>query len=110
MYLLTTTSCSSTTCDDQETIVRVVDATDLAHMTEVAQLPTINDVTFINIASEKLLLGGDELWLVDITEPTQLQVNGRFPTPGYAQDAVLVNDLIYVADGAGGLLILQMTE
>ncbi|MCB9419605.1 MAG: hypothetical protein H6667_07365 [Ardenticatenaceae bacterium] len=111
LYLLTA-SCyrAQFECDNQNIIMRVVDATDLAHMTEVAQLPTINDVTFINIAGEKLLLGGDELWLVDITEPTQPQVNGRFPTPGYSRDAVLVNDLIYVADGAGGLLILQMTE
>lgn len=67
-------------------------------------------MTNISFVDGKLLLSGDKLWIVDITDPTQPQVNGRFPTPGHAQDAVIVNDLIYVADGAGGLLILQMTE
>ena len=57
-----------------------------------------------------MLLVGNDVWLIDVSDPTQPLVNGRFPTPGYAQDAVIVNDLIYIADGAGGLLILQTTE
>ena len=111
VYLLTA-SCYQNQfgCDDQNIVLRVVDTTNPGHMNEVAQLPIINDMTNFSLANGNLLLGGDELWSIDITDPTQPQVNGRFPTPGYAQDAVLVNDLIYVADGAGGLLILQMTE
>lgn len=109
VYLLTT-SCREATCDGKETRLQVVDATDPANMTIAAQLPILNGITNLELSGDNLILSGIEFWLVDVSNPAQPQINGQIETPGYASDAVIINDLIYVADGAGGLLILRMGE
>ncbi len=34
----------------------------------------------------------------------------RFPTPGYAQDVIIKDDLLYIAQGEGGLLIVGVND
>lgn len=95
-------------CND--TVLNIIDVSNPGQMRQLANINVASGIQHMTKSGNMLLLVGDDLWLIDASNPTQSQVNGRFPTPGYAQDAVLINDLIYVADGAGGLLILQMTE
>jgi hypothetical protein len=47
---------------------------------------------------------------MDVSNPAQPLIVGFFQTPGYARDAVVRDDLIYVADGAGGLLVLRLVQ
>ncbi|HRQ41099.1 MAG TPA: hypothetical protein PLD25_24545 [Chloroflexota bacterium] len=91
-------------------LLRIIDVTDVAHMTVLASLPIAGGATHLMLLDDKLLLGGDKIKLVDITNPTQPQLIGELTTPGNALDAVEYNGLIYVADGAGGLLVLRLAE
>ena len=57
-----------------------------------------------------MFLVGDDLKVVDVSQPDSPRFVGSFPTPGEAHAATTSHDLIYVADGAGGVLILRMNE
>lgn len=49
----------------------------------------------------------DGVWIVDVSDPTSPTLAGFFDTPYYAEDIVVNNGLIYVADRSGGLFILR---
>lgn len=108
VYLLTT-PCPETTCDD-ESLLRIINTAEPDNIFVVGSLPLTGMVSNITLLEGKLLLGGDKIRLIDITNPAQPYLIDEIATPGYAQDAVVVNDLIYVADGAGGLLVLRLVE
>ncbi len=108
VYLLTSL-CSEDECNG-ETLLRIVDVTDAANMTVIATLPIAGNATNVTLLDDQLLLGGDKIRLVDISNSAQPQLIGELATPGYALDAVEYNGLIYVADGAGGLLVLRLAE
>lgn len=88
-------------------LLRIIDVTDVANITVVATLPIGEGATNLTLLDEKLLVGGDQVRLVDITNPTQPQLIGELAIPGKALSAVEYNGLIYVANGAGGLLVLR---
>ncbi len=91
-------------------LLRIIDVTDVANMTVIATLPIAGGATNLTLLDDKLLLGGERIRLVDISNPTQPHLIGELATPGDALDAVEYNGLIYVADGAGGLLVLRPLE
>jgi hypothetical protein len=51
--------------------------------------------------------GDGGLRVVDISDPTSPIEIGYYDTPGWAQEVALADDYIYLADDAGGLLILH---
>ena len=86
---------------------------DVANPTMIQLLGRLEIDFFVEkmaVKGDNLYLFGDDLTVIDISQLNSPQITYHFPIPGYAQDAVLVNDLIYVANGAGGLLILQMVD
>lgn len=99
---------SSSIC--QNSTLRIIDASTPEDMKLITTLPFAATVRTMTIADDKLLLVGDDLWLVDNKNPLQPEIVNQFITPEDAKDAVILNDLVYVADGDGGLLILQIIE
>ena len=50
------------------------------------------------------------IFVFDISNPTNPVKVGAYDTPGSAQDVTVVGNNIYVADGEGGLVILQVRD
>lgn len=50
-------------------------------------------------------LGG--IQVLNVSDPAHISVSAWLETPGFAWQSVLVGNLLYVADGSGGLLIFQ---
>lgn len=97
-------------------VLRVLDMTNPAEENLIATLPMPPTASNMTLSGSRLILTGDDIWLLDISDPFQPRLVGYYPTPGYVQYAgdqqriVVVDDLIYVADGAGGLLVLRLVE
>lgn len=106
VYLLGRPCGGAAGCEDQK-ILRVVDISDPANLAIIATLPVTVDISAITLYGDLIVLIGNDIWLIDASEPSQPHLVGYSQTPGYAQDAVMQDGLIYVADGAGGLLVLR---
>jgi len=52
----------------------------------------------------------DGLYIVDVTNPSNLFKTGFYDTPGLSEDVAVSGDIAFVADEDGGLLILRYTE
>ncbi len=67
------------------------------------------DILGLTVAGSELFvsegLGGVDV--LDVSVPTQISQFALLETPGYAWQTELVGNLLYVADGSGGLLIFQ---
>jgi hypothetical protein len=50
------------------------------------------------------------VYAVDIAGPAHLRLTGHLNTPGRAWRVSAYEDRLYVADGEGGLLVLQIKE
>jgi hypothetical protein len=103
---------TSSFCDRYSEIrhLTIYDASSPTAIQTVGRLTLDSHVETMMLKDDNLYLVGDDLTLIDISQPDFPQSIGRFPTPGNAQDAVIVNDLVYVADGAGGVLVLRRDE
>lgn len=95
-------------CMDGE--LKLFNITDPANIFFVSSLVIPEEIDQITEHDDFLILSGEDLWLVDIANPGQPQIIGQFETPGYADDVLIMGDLIYVADRTGGLLILRLAE
>ncbi len=109
LYAMKWESCDLNGCSGEKTL-RIIDTTDPLQMKTVAILPTTFSIGDMILSGDLLVLTGDDIWVVDISDPTQPHFVGYFPTPGYVYDAVMIDNLIYVADGGGGLLVLRLVE
>ncbi|MCL4872226.1 MAG: hypothetical protein KJ063_24975 [Anaerolineae bacterium] len=106
VYLLGRACGGVTGCEDQK-VLRVVDIADPANLVVIGTLPVPGDISAITLYEDLIVLIGNDIWLVDATNASQPHIIGYFQTPGDARDAVMRDGLIYVADGAGGLLVLR---
>jgi hypothetical protein len=57
-----------------------------------------------------LAAGEMGVWMVDLSQPAEPRMIRVADTPGRARGVVVVDDVAYVADGDGGLLILRVTS
>ncbi|MCB8945874.1 MAG: hypothetical protein H6658_19165 [Ardenticatenaceae bacterium] len=94
----------------QGTTLSIIDVTDPTAMRFVTTVTIADPIRRVAIYDETLLLVGGDLWLMDVLIPDQPYIAGSFQTPGYTQDVVFLDDLIYIADGSGGLLVLRLME
>ena len=95
-------------CSDRE--LKLFNITDPTNISFVSSITIPEDIDQITEYDDFLILSGEDLWLVDIANPGQPQIIDQFETPGYADDVLIMGDLIYVADRTGGLLILRLAE
>ncbi|MBX3055285.1 MAG: hypothetical protein KF770_02335 [Anaerolineae bacterium] len=91
----------------QGTALSIIDVTDPTAMRFVTTLTIADTIRTLSLYNNMVLLTGGDLWLMDVSDPTHPLITGSLQTPGNAQDAVMHDGLIYVADGAGGLLVLR---
>jgi hypothetical protein len=88
----------------------IYDASNPTAIQKVSSLEIASLVETMILQDDSLYLVGDDLTVVDLSEPESPQITGFFPTPGEAHAVATFDDLIYVADGAGGLLVLRLVE
>jgi hypothetical protein len=98
--------------------LHVIDVSDPTQPWLVSSLD-VPDEVFAMVVSDGAAGGGrygylaaknEGLWVVDVSDPIQPQLVGLADTPDCARDITVVDDLVYVADGDGGLLILRAME
>lgn len=61
----------------------------------------------IRLEGQYAYIAAGDLWLVDISNPAAPRQVAFMETPGDAREVVVDGELIYVADGAGGLLVVK---
>lgn len=112
LYQLTGSYCrpedETIVCSDRE--LKLFNITDPANIFFVSSIVIPEEINQITEYGDRLILSGEDLWLVDIANPGQPQIIDQFETPGYADNVIIKGDLIYVADRTGGLLILWLAE
>ena len=47
---------------------------------------------------------------MDVSDPETMVLLGEFPTPGEARGLSAYGDYLYIADGDGGVLVLQVNR
>jgi hypothetical protein len=57
-----------------------------------------------------LVAGYEGVWVADLREPAEPRLVGLADTPGRARSTAVVDNLVYVGDGVGGLLVLEAIE
>jgi hypothetical protein len=91
-------------------VLRVLDVADLLNMEEIGHVlvgKPVNEMTIWD-GYIYMTIAGQGVVVVDVQNPTEPALVARYDTPGNAWDIVVDGDNIYVADGYGGLLILQL--
>lgn len=91
----------------QIAILRRIDATDPANPVLVDLIEIPDSATALTWYGDELVLLGDGLSFVDVSDPEQMVLLGQFPTPGTANALSSYDDYLYIADGDGGVLVLQ---
>jgi hypothetical protein len=72
---------------------------------------TLNGVMLAVAAiGDYVYVANGDVLVVDISDPSQPVLITTITTPGYASDLLTADGLLYVADQAGGLLIIQPFE
>ncbi len=88
-------------------VLRRIDATDPTNPVFVDSLEIPDAVSALTWSGDKLVLLADGLSFVDVSDPEKMVLLGQFPTPGIARGLSTYGDYLYIADGDGGVLILQ---
>jgi hypothetical protein len=55
-----------------------------------------------------LAAGVAGVWVANVSDVASARLAGLANTPARAQDIAVADDLVYVADGEGGLLVLRV--
>ncbi len=100
-------------------LVRVIDVSDPVHLKELASytlpiIPTSSSVGWRLMATDgnKLFVadGAAGLFELDVTDPANPKLVGELRLPGLASWVFLDKGYVYVADGEGGLFIIQRMQ
>jgi hypothetical protein len=100
-------------------MVRVLDISDPKHPKGLGAfpvpLPTFNNgggVRALAVDGNKLFIADHAAGLIelDVTDPTHLKLVGQLRLPGIASWVIVDRGLVYVADGEGGLFIVQAVQ
>ena len=94
----------------EDGVLRVLDVADFLNMEEIGHVlvgKPVNEMTIWD-GYIYMTIAGQGVVVVDVQNPTEPALVARYDTPGNAWDLVVDGEHIYVADGYGGLLILQL--
>ncbi len=94
----------------QVATLRRIDATDPANPVLVDLIEIPDSATALTWYGDELILLGDDLSFVDVSDPEQMSLLGQFPTPGTVGAFTAYGDYLYIADGDGGVLVLQKNQ
>ena len=105
VYLLEPSCIRHEAC--QIAILRRIDATDPANPILIDSIEIPDSAIALTWYGDELVLLGDGLSFVDVSDPRQMVLLGQFPTPGTASALSSYGDYLFIADGDGGVLVLQ---
>lgn len=108
VYLLEPTCIRHEAC--QIAILRRIDATDPANPVLIDSIEIPDSATALTWYGDELVLLGDGLSFVDVSNSEKMVLLGQFPTPGTANALAAYEDYLYIADGDGGVLVLQKSQ
>lgn len=108
VYLLEPSCIRHEAC--QIAILRRIDATDPANPILIDSIEIPDSATALTWYGDELVLLGDGLSFVDVSDPEKMVLLGQFPTPGTANALAVYGDYLYIADGDGGVLVLQTNQ
>lgn len=84
-----------------------INAMDPTNPVLVDSIEIPDSATALTWYGDELVLLGDGLSFVDVSDPEKMVLLGQFPTPGTANALAVYGDYLYIADGDGGVLVLQ---
>ena len=85
----------------------IFDLADLTKPTRVGLLDSGANTLHVAVEGDKAVVSNGDVLLVDVSNPAVPRRVASVNTPGDARMAVIRDGIIYVADGANGLLIMQ---
>ena len=91
-------------------LLRRIDATDPANPVVVDSIEIPDAASALTWYGDQLVILGDDLAFVDVSDPETMVLLGQFPTPGEARGLSAYGDYLYIADGDGGVLVLQVNR
>lgn len=94
--------------DEEELLL--VDSSNLEYMQILGRVSVPDNLKDLAFESPYAYISGEQIWVANITEPENLRLVGTSMTPGALHQVDVQNGIIYGADGAGGLLVLQGIE
>jgi len=90
--------------------LQIIDVSDLDYLFTVGKIDMPWGVREMTIRGDHIYVAAGReggIRLIDISDPTTPTEIDDYDTPGTALSVEVVDDLLYVSDGAGGLLILK---
>ncbi len=90
--------------------LRKINAMDPTNPVLVDSIEIPDSATALTWYGDELVLLGDGLSFVDVSDPEQMSLLGQFPTPGTVGAFTAYGDYLYIADGDGGVLVLQRNQ
>jgi hypothetical protein len=94
----------------EESVLNIIDVSNPAKMELLSTLSVPGSIRGMSKSDDMLILFGDYVRVIDVSEPTQPQIITQLEIPGYVTDIAVKDNLIYVANGARGMLVLRMDE
>ena len=105
-YLVLSVPCCN---DSTRPVLHLVDFSDPANPTLVTKtgLP-MQRVRDLHVEGDFVyLLDEERVWVLNVSDPMRPKLVGVFKTAGEPEEVDSSGNLVYVADGSGGLLVLQ---
>lgn len=94
----------------QVATLRKINAMDPTNPVLVESIEIPDSATALTWYGDELVVLGDSLSFVDVSYPEKMVLLGQFPTPGKANALAVYGDYLYIADGEGGVLVLQKNQ
>ena len=90
----------------------VIDVSDGAHPHQVASLKdTLDDFAYtLSLVGHYLYVADGDVWILDISDPTNPRPVGYLDTPGYARDVSVMDNSLFVADEGSGVTIIRIQD
>lgn len=92
--------------------VQVVDVSDPARPQTIGFLTLPGGAFDVQVSGPYAFVAAGEadVYVADLADPAHLRLVGHLDTPGSARRVLVVADRVYVADEAGGLIVLQTVQ
>ena len=90
--------------------MRIVNLSNPVSPQQVGTFTVGGNAWHIAVAGDIAYFAMDEIIAIDVSDKTNPVLLSAYTTPDGARHSTIANDLLYVSDWAGGLIILGVTE
>ena len=90
--------------------LEIINVSEPQEMSIVGSLELYDPMESVIVIGDYVYVANGDVLVVDVRDPSQPVFITTITTPGYASDLLTADGLLYVADQAGGLLVIQPLE